>query len=534
MDETETATLSHQSDEKEPVYTVDEAIEEIGFGYFQVLIAVFCGMLWFVDAIEFMLLSILSTVVKCQWSLMDTEEALISSVVFIGFFFGGLFWGVVVNMVGRKTGLLIIGLVILTFGVLSAVQLTPDDRKIPGYPWLLACRFGVGFGAGGGGQSVTYYTEFLPLKLRGAGNVLLGVWWSFGAMLGAAVALGVLGKSELGWHWYLGLSVIPLALALFLFPLVPESARYYLVKGKDEKAQRVVERVAWYNCKEVPPGRVVSHEEKIRLERSERPKQSDALVRDSDIELTESHKEDGERKALLTPTPSRLARVITDISSICTQGVWKTTVILVCVWMGSAWLYYGLILLTTSLLKSVPHCHGGSVSNLTNTSQLPCEELQTSDYIEILWTSAAELPGLLFTILVIEIFGRKLTMAIELVISMIAFLLLFICGPEELLAFFLFIARASLSGLYQTVYIYTAEFYPTASRPIGFGVCTSAARIGGILTPFVAQVLFNVSDYAVLAIYAGSCLLLAVLVLLLPVETKGRALRDTGVEKEAK
>ena len=46
-----------------------------------------------------------------------------------------------------------IDLVILTFGVLSAVPLSADDSKIPGYPWLLICRFGVGFGAGGTAQS---------------------------------------------------------------------------------------------------------------------------------------------------------------------------------------------------------------------------------------------------------------------------------------------------------------------------------------------------------------------------------------------
>ena len=50
-------------------------------------------------------------------------------------------------------GLFIVDIVILVFGVLSAVPLTPGDVKIPGYPWLLLCRFGVGFGAGGTSQA---------------------------------------------------------------------------------------------------------------------------------------------------------------------------------------------------------------------------------------------------------------------------------------------------------------------------------------------------------------------------------------------
>ena len=50
-------------------------------------------------------------------------------------------------------GLLIVDLMLLVFGVLSAVPVSPDDAKVPGYFWLLFCRFGVGFGAGGTAQS---------------------------------------------------------------------------------------------------------------------------------------------------------------------------------------------------------------------------------------------------------------------------------------------------------------------------------------------------------------------------------------------
>ena len=46
-------------------------------------------------------------------------------------------------------GLLIVDMMILVFGVLSAIPVSADDSKVPGYPWLLICRFGVGFGAGG-------------------------------------------------------------------------------------------------------------------------------------------------------------------------------------------------------------------------------------------------------------------------------------------------------------------------------------------------------------------------------------------------
>lgn len=54
-----------------------------------------------------------------------------------------------------------------------------------------------------------------------------------------------------------------------------------------------------------------------------------------------------------------------------------------------------------------------------------CKELNTDDYIDILWTTLAEFPGILLTIAIIEKFGRKKTMAVQhLVFSACVFLIL--------------------------------------------------------------------------------------------------------------
>lgn len=79
------------------------------------------------------------------------------------------------------------------------------------------------------------------------------------------------------------------------------------------------------------------------------------------------------------------------LNAIFTNRTWRTTVILMSLWFGAAWLYYGAILLTTTLYN--PHCAAMNWSNSTGDSSGTCEEsqLQTSDYLKILWTSAAEL-----------------------------------------------------------------------------------------------------------------------------------------------
>jgi MFS family permease len=558
------------SPDRGAVYTVEDAVNEIGYGPFQVLLTVFCGLLWLSESMEFLLLSVLSPAVKCQWSLSNTEEALITSVVFAGFFIGGFLWGVIFDAIGRKKGLFTVNLVILIFGVLSALKLSADDARIPGYPWLLICRFGVGFGAGGAGQSVTYYTEFLPRKSRGICIVLLEVWWAIGSMIGAGLAIGVMREGGLGWHWMLGLAAIPLLVVIFLFPLVPESARFYLVKGKVEKAQKVINRIAWVNFKKVPEGRLVSQEEKCGTlstqedavlysddtvtilsskdvtsydvtqngKNSEDHSGDTGVVPLQDLACVESHNDndpgkdsEGDETPLLPeeqePVVSNLRHsVMSKFSGILGKGMWKTTVILQFLWFGVAWLYYGIVLLTTSLLRYDPHC-GVEDENVTSNLTF-CEETQldTGDYVKILWAAAAELPGLLITLVVIEVLGRKKTMAIEFVICMIGFLLLFICSSDIVLTLFLFLIRAFTSGVFQAVYVYTPEVYPTTTRAFGMGLCQSSARIGAVITPFVAQVLLHFSDYLTLSLYAGSCLVCAVLSMLLPIETKGRALVD--------
>ncbi len=63
--------------------------------------------------------------------------------------------------------------------------------------------------------------------------------------------------------------------------------------------------------------------------------------------------------------------------------------------------------------------------------------------------------------------------------------------------FFLFLIRAFATGVFQAVYVYTPEVYPTNIRGSAMGLCTAAARIGALITPFVAQVWFTAVGIAV-------------------------------------
>jgi hypothetical protein len=79
--------------------------------------------------------------------------------------------------------------------------------------------------------------------------------------------------------------------------------------------------------------------------------------------------------------------------------------------------------------------------------------------------------------------------------------------------------------------VYTPEYYPTVIRAVGLGTCSTMARTGAIITPFVAQVMLKVSPNAAISIYGAVAFLGAIVSLVLPIETKGRVLKETGYDQ---
>ena len=123
-----------------------------------------------------------------------------------------------------------------------------------------------------------------------------------------------------------------------------------------------------------------------------------------------------------------------------------------------------------------------------------------SDYVELLWTTFAEFPGYLFALILIDPLGRKKSMALQLLIFSLATLTLLGCGgmSKAAMGIALFVARGTAAGVYQTLYVYTPEVYPTNVRALAMGTHSACSRVGAMVTPYIAQVLLAVSlDFAI-------------------------------------
>ncbi|CAK9304000.1 unnamed protein product [Gordionus sp. m RMFG-2023] len=491
MGESKNSRLRVSYKEIEDTYTVEQAIEMLGFGMFQIKLSLLTGLAWMSDAMEMMILSILSPALHCSWGLLAWQRALITTAVFIGMMISSTFWGKICDRFGRKTALFMCSLFTFYFGFLSSFS--------PTFLWLILLRGLTGFGIGGAPQSITLYSEFLPSKYRAKCLILIEIFWGLGTCLEVLLALIVM--PTLGWPWLLAFSSLPL-LVFSCFSLeLPESARYHVACKDFESAYKIIERIARENKRPLPIGTLVEDDVV-----NQPPSKNPSTFSDT-TDLLDTHR--GRFKDLFA------------------TNIRITTFLLWIIWMVNAFSYYGIVLMTTELFESGDKCHGGTSKHLSPSCMLDCHPLQRSDYVDLLWTTLAEFPGLFSTVFMIEILGRKITIAIEFFAFSIFVFLLNICSNRTMIKTFIFIARAVISACFQATYVYTPEVYPTTIRAMGVGTCSMMARVGAILTPFVAQVLLKTSVRSAIDIYAASCIIAGICALFLPIETKGREMKDT-------
>lgn len=356
------------------------------------------------------------------------------------------------------------------------------------------------------------YAEFLPVKQRGKCVVLLDSFWALGACFEVLLALTVM--PTLGWRWLLGLSTLPAIAFVCVCFWLPESARYLAANGKTEEALTVLQRVAKENGKPMMTGRLIV----------------------DDLSSPDGGPSSGTESSM-SPDPmngySPLRRLLSTELKLTSLLLWF-------IWLACAFCYYGMVLMSTELLANAAAAaeehdclnrdtNGGVGPNNTfvyESCTAGCRVLTSQDYTDLLWTTLAEFPGILLTVVVIEFIGRKKTMAMEFVIFgvTITTLLMLCITSRTVLTVILFVSRGVISGVFQAAYVYTPEVYPTHLRSIGVGVCSTMARLGAMVTPFVAQVLVKSSMNLAISLYGTVAILAAVASLCLPIETMGRAM----------
>lgn len=458
--------------------TVDKAVDTIGFGWFQVKLTFVIALGWMSDAMEMMVLSILGPAVHCQWMVPTWQQALLTSIVLAGMLLSSPLWGKFADKYGRRAELFLSSICVFYFGILSALS--------PNYLWMLLLRFLVGTGIGGAPQLLTFYAEFLPSSTRALCMILVIISWAIGASFVVAVSIFIM--PTVGWRYLLVIVAIPSLIMFGTCFWLPESPRFNIARGLPDRAMATLERVARANGKPMPRGKLAD------------------VVAEADGPVKR-----GRLRDMFVPE----LRV--------------TTILLWLIWFADGLVYYGVILTTTELMQLNDVCFGGANTETTVEAvcRLECKYLSMKDYVELLLTTVSEIPGLLVTSFLVEFIGRRFTMSLEFFVFAVFMLLLNFCVKRTAMLVFLFIARAVAIGTFQANFVYTPEVYPTTIRALSLGICNAMSRFGAIITPFISQVLMAVKVHVALAFYVVVAVVAGTAVLLLPIETKGRAMKDT-------
>ncbi|GAA2431304.1 hypothetical protein GCM10010191_51350 [Actinomadura vinacea] len=136
------------------------------------------------------------------------------------------------------------------------------------------------------------------------------------------------------------------------------------------------------------------------------------------------------------------------------------------------------------------------------------------------------LVGATLCALTIDFVGRRIWFTAALGGSAIFLFLLAGSGldaPSDLMVFgsgaYFFAAAAAIG-----VYLYTPELYPTRIRAIGVGAATAWLRLASMISPLIIGTFIACGLHWVFAVFGGIAVLVAVIVPLFAIETKGEVL----------
>eukprot|EP00850_Spirogloea_muscicola_P001705 SM000006S19470 [mRNA] locus=s6:960709:967754:- [translate_table: standard] len=338
-----------------PTFTVDEAIAGQGFGLFQACLVGYTGVAWLADALEVILLSFIGPAARCEWGLSSSQEVLLTSLVFLGIFLGSYCWGLLADLKGRRVGFFATAAFTFAFGLVSAWS--------PSFWILLLCRMCVGFGLGGAPCVFNLCSEFLPPASRGFWLVFIEFFWTVGSVIEALLAWIIM--PHLHWRVLVLVSSLPFLILLALYPWLPESPRYLLVRNDKEKAMQVLRWMAQVNGRPLPAGTSPAPELEgcyLQEETKRRQRVSSELARDAGDGIADTLTKAAAAKPVWKPCSPKQATMSS--SSPTNQSVGRTlrrlftppllrpTVLLFFVFFANGFTYYGLVLLTTQIVST--------------------------------------------------------------------------------------------------------------------------------------------------------------------------------------
>jgi len=453
--------------------SLDQVLSDIGVGPFHNRLLLICGLGFTAVAFEVVLLAFLIPELRVHWILDEYQLGLLVTSSGIASVIGSLTWGVLADRFGRRPCFVATVVFVAVFGGLAAVS--QDLLSI------ICFRAAAGFGLGGSTSvDFTLYSEFFPTKERGTWLFRLQVFWPMGQLMACLAAWYVI--PQCGWRIFLVVCAVPSLLSAFVRPLVPESPRWLLLRGRVAQATEVCRHMAIMNG--INP-------EAVGLG-------PDAILSDPSNIATPLR---GSTQHAKGPLP--LA------ASLFSPPLLFTTI--------------GIIIFSTAL-------HTVSYGNLTlMPSLLQLKGVAKMDtYPIMVCTTLAELPGVLLMMFLSKHIGRLVPMKITLLAVGLTFLAFGAAQGRVPIILTICCGSFFAEACWGCFHVYVPEAYPTELRATAVGWLTSVGSMAASGVPmFAAFLLENFSLSTVCAFFA-TCAVVGSIgsYLFLHIETFERHLQD--------
>ncbi|XP_060911087.1 organic cation/carnitine transporter 2-like [Labrus mixtus] len=307
-----------------------------------------------------------------------------------------------------------------------AVQTIFTFVQIFSSSWLVLC---VLLFIAGMGQISNYVSGFvLGIEiLTGSVRVLFS---SMGVCLGYAVGymmLPLFAYYLRNWKSLLLALSLPGLAYIPLWWFIPESPRWLLSQGRVEEAEAIVRKAARWNKVEAPQvifEKCSSHVDEVKTQQKEHHNV---------------------------------------FSLLRTNNIRNTTLILGLVWFTLSIGYFGLSL---------------------NTSRLHADP-----YLSCFISAAVEIPAYIACWLALQYIPRRVSTICVLLLGGVSLFLIQLI-PQSLQSLSVALEMLGKFGITcgsSLIYSYTAELYPTGLRNTATGTCTTLARVGSCIAPFLLQ-----------------------------------------------
>ncbi|XP_069673393.1 organic cation transporter protein isoform X2 [Periplaneta americana] len=390
------------------------------------------------------------------------------SLFMVGALLGSIIFGDLSDRFGRRPIFFLSLVLQVVFGILAAV--------VPEYYTFMLCRLVVGSTTSG----VFLVAYVIAMEMVGPtkrlfAGVVCQFFFTTGYILTAAFAYFIK-----DWRILQASLSAPGIIFLSYWWFVPESARWLITKGRGAEAKELLIKAAKENKVTIP--------EDILDNLLPRPDETDPNQQASQDKCKTAEKKSSLFDLFRYP------------------NLRKKTIVILFSWFINSGTYYGLSWNTSNL--------GGN------------------DYLNFLLSGAVEIPGYSFLLLTLNRWGRKAVLCGCMIVGGVALLLTCLVPSDAnwLIITLAMIGKMVITASYGTIYVFSAEQFPTVVRNIGIGAASTSARIGGILAPYTLLL----SDHwrpLPLLIYGALALVGGLMSLLLP-ETLNRKLPDTIAEGE--